>query len=705
MKNSFLYYLIGILAVFALFFSCVSPPTDPEPQIYSQLANYSLAPDGFYPGEWAVIGVDVYGDTRTGPAVNAKVDLVFIVDESGSMAGSDPSRIRHNTIKQILTNLNSNQHRAGIITFSDNAEILGGYSQLTTNFTQLVDYLDALPAPVGFTNIAHAMQLANSLFSGSTANHRVAILLTDGFPESETSFGYDTSQDAEINTTHVPYAISEDINYYVVHLFADDWNALGTALLQDRIAGDTGGEYFVAADASQLATRLPAIVEEASNTLVLKDVTLDIQFRMGPNEYSEIDGNNIFLAGSNSYQVFPSHVTTETRPVLPNNQAITLRIPITAYEPIPSGSPPEVTEIELPSLEPSAELSYHLGDDIIKTKTIPQVIVTWLRAPEVLALKRLDPGSRRLTVSVTNFIREGPITDVKLWELLAFDYFEAVYLSATPSPQRIAPIVSNYKDSAYLYWMLGDVAPLETKAVSFDVHYHGPTEGIVAVNMAKPESIVQFTAPDASVRRLSAGSTDPDTRWYGDNTIDAAILNAAPEESQGADLLIYDNHRTSAGGDMTVPPVPLSNSLWNDAFADNGYDEQANDAAHANPEPLDLGGANKLWIRIDNRGNQPTMGEIRAEIYIKHEYCACPTDLDISIWHHLGTLDFGITSMTPGQFRVQGFEWNAANTLSPALITELNATGQAFFKVVVSYLGPELRLNNNTAVKRIPIAL
>ena len=700
------YRFLGVSALiaFLILSSCQSTPiTDPEPEVHALLSNYIAAPDGFYPGEWAVIGVDVYGDERTGPGVESKVDLVFLVDESGSMSSSDPTGIRHTTIKQILSGLNASQHRAGIVVFSDHAQILGGYSALTTDFSQLSNHIDTLSAPDGFTNIAEAMRLANSLLEDSTANNRIAILLTDGYPQSATSSGYDTVQDAEINMIHVPFAIIEDINYHVVHLFASDWVLEGTALLENRIAGDTGGQYFIAVNASQLSTQLPNIVNEASSYLVLKDVWLDVQFRMGTNEYSAIDDANIILSGANEFEVFPQNVTTLPRALLPSNQGISINIPVTSHIPIPAGSPPDFTEIDLPSLKPSAKIFYHLGDNIIKTKTIPQVIVTWRRNPQVLVLKRFDPGQRRLTISVTSFIDEGPITDVELWEILSL-IFEAEYPSATPMPHRIVPILNNNNDLAYLYWKLGDIAPFETKEVSFDVRYHGPTSGLVPVNMGKPEAIVQFTHPDGAVQQLVSASTNPDTRWYGDNKIDATILNVGPEVSQGPDLIIRSDHNWGGpGSDMTITPRPTSLSLWNDAYADNGYDEFADDAAHTNPEPLDLDGKNTLWIRIDNRGNQPTTQEITAEIYVLHKYCACPSDLGTSIWHHLGTKNFGTSPLAPGQFRVEGFEWNTAADITGSLRSEITAIGKAYFKVVVSDEPTELRFNNNTAVTVVPL--
>ena len=190
----------------------------PEPDVGSGLSNAASAPEGFFPCQWAVIQVDALGDIHRGPAVKARVDIVFLLDESGSMDTTDDGLVRRTTIENILSGLDPDQYRAAIVVFSDGADILGGYTSLTTDFASLIDQVRDLPGPGGYTNMAGAMGLANFLLAESHANHRLAILLTDGTPASESSWGYDTAQDAEINTIHVPFAIAEDINYYVVHL-------------------------------------------------------------------------------------------------------------------------------------------------------------------------------------------------------------------------------------------------------------------------------------------------------------------------------------------------------------------------------------------------------------------------------------------------------------------------------------------------------
>ncbi len=704
MRNLFVFSL-GLFLIF-ISFACQAgtSASDPEPSLFSNLLNAYDEP--FYPLEWAMINVSVWGDTRTGPAVTANVDLVFLVDESYSMVNSDPNDIRHSTIQDILNSLSPDQHRAAIVTFNNTAEILGGLNQLTNDFGQLVHLVDTIPDPISgaLTNIAGAMQLANSLLINSSANHRIAILLTDGFPASENSGGYyDLDQDAEINITHVPDAITHDINYYVVHLDSGDWTVQGTTLLQNRIAGDTNGEYYVASDAWQLATQLPAIVENVSHTLILKDVVITTRFNMSPNEYSEIDEANIFHSGINTFQAFPSYVETEAVQTLPFGQMIIINIPITSYEPIPPGSPPDLTEIDLHSLAPDATVQYHLGDNQTITKVIPQVTVTWLRRPEILVLKRLNPGNREITISVTNFIRDGAIRDVRLWELLALD-FEAVYPTAEPPPVYILPQDYKWGDIAWLYWNLGDIGPLETKEVKFDFRYQGPPTGNVQVDMTKPAALVRLIDPNDITREISTADTHPDNRWYGDNVIDASELNASPADSIGPDLIIYSSHQSIEPSASTPPiPSPSSKSIWNDAFSIDGYNQNEIFAYLANPEPLDLAGENGLWIRIDNIGNRIADEEIIANIYIKSDYTASPMDLDLNEWHHIGSVDFGPEAIDVRAFRVKMFEWDASQTLSSALINDITNTGQAFFKVIVSNMEDELRLNNNTAVVKIDI--
>jgi hypothetical protein len=567
----------------------------PEPTVGSELSNSASAPEGFFPCQWAVIEASALGDTRKGPGVMAKVDIVFLVDESGSMETTDSGRIRRTTIGQILSGLTSDEYRAAVVVFNDEATILGGSPSLTTDFDALINLVQALPAPSGFTNMAGAMELANSLLAQSNANHRLAILLTDGTPAVEHPSGYDLVQDAEINTIHLPVAIAKDIQYYVVHLSPGLACPEGITLLT-RIAQATGGQYITADTAGQLATILPSIVQDVSTTLVLKDVYLDVQFRFGPNEYSAINVDNVILLGADSYQI-PSEgrVITEKRRTLPSGQGIEVKIPVTSYVPIPPGSPPGQTQISLPALTALARVWYHLGDGQLRSRQIGQVDVTWRRAPQVLVYKQVDPGNRRLTISVTNF-QSSAIHNVRLLELLTGN-LEADYSTFVPEPKYVFTYDDNSRPLDRFYWELGDVIPFTPKMVSFDFRYSGPSAGLIYIDMLKPASEVHYVATDGSQRVISTDSRDPDTTWYGDTMIEAGILNAAPQETAGPDVVLFSHHSYNPGGGV---PGPSSNSIWNDAFGDNGYDEAAIDAAHANSEPLDLNGKNKLWVRIYN---------------------------------------------------------------------------------------------------------
>ena len=182
--------------------------------------------------------------------------------------------------------------------------------------------------------------------------------------------------------------------------------------------------------------------------------------------------------------------------------------------------------------------------------------------------------------------------------------------------------------------------------------------------------------------------------------IEAAILNASPEETTGPDVMLFSGH---GGNPAEESPRPSSNSIWNDSLVDNGYDEEAVSADGADPELLDLDGKNKLWVRINNGGNRPTAGQITAFVYIKDAYTASVQDLDPANWTAIGTIDFGSSPMASGAFAVKGLIWNPADVLTIAYRNDLLSVGHAFFRVVVTYSGSERRLNNNAALRRVGI--
>ena len=234
---------------------------------------------------------------------------------------------------------------------------------------------------------------------------------------------------------------------------------------------------------------------------MLKDVYLDVQFQFGPNLYSAIKADGIVLLGTDSCAV-PSEdrVITEKRRKLPSGQGILAKIPVTSYLPIPPGSPPDLTQITLPSLTANAVVWYHLGDGEFRKRQIPQVDVTWRRTPQVLVYKDVDPGNRRITISVTNF-HPAAIHNVRLLELLTGN-FEAIYPTLAPEPKYVFTYDDNSRPLDSFYWELGDIPPFTPKIVSFDSRYSGPGSGLIYVDMVKPPSQVYYVAPDGSAKRF-----------------------------------------------------------------------------------------------------------------------------------------------------------------------------------------------------------
>jgi Mg-chelatase subunit ChlD len=109
------------------------------------------------------------------------VDLILIVDESGSMAGSAISLVRESL--KYLVGLMNEQDRVALVTFESEATIDYGFTQMTeTNKNLLLSSINHLYSGGG-TNIYGALEAALSLLKNDyTSSERIAsmILLSDG---------------------------------------------------------------------------------------------------------------------------------------------------------------------------------------------------------------------------------------------------------------------------------------------------------------------------------------------------------------------------------------------------------------------------------------------------------------------------------------------------------------------------------------------
>ena len=180
------------------------------------------------------------GGSTTTTVVGSNLEIVFLIDESGSMSWSDPTRIRADVAKELTDHLGSTD-KAAVVAFDDGTRILTDFTNdkdvIKTAIDQVGDY--------GGTDMYLGLEKSFELFEGTATASRYIVLLTDG--DSYGYFDYATA------------ATEKNVVIYTVGL-GSDVNA--TEL--EEIATTTGGKYYFA-DAPE---DLFEIYEEITETIV-----------------------------------------------------------------------------------------------------------------------------------------------------------------------------------------------------------------------------------------------------------------------------------------------------------------------------------------------------------------------------------------------------------------------------------------------------
>lgn len=189
-----------------------------------------------------------------------RLDVIFVIDSSGSMSWNDPDRQRVQVAKDFVRRLGEGD-RAAVVDFDSGAIVRSGLTDDVATLDAALDGID----DVGGTNIGAGVSAALDLFGEPEIDPeqrtlRTIILLTDG--------------QGSYNSSLTTLAQQREVRIYPVGLGSD----VSESLLSG-IAEQTGGMYFAAADADQLASIFGSI-SDASD--LLRDSDSD-----GINDYYE----------------------------------------------------------------------------------------------------------------------------------------------------------------------------------------------------------------------------------------------------------------------------------------------------------------------------------------------------------------------------------------------------------------------------------
>lgn len=205
------------------------------------------------------------------------IDVVFVMDSSGSMDWNDSNKIRKIAAKAFVDKLGEND-RGAVVSFTSSAYV---YQNLTDDHNALYTAIDRV-GDSGGTSLSAGISKAISLLTGTdytrTDAYKYVIFLTDG--------------DGSYSTTYTTQAKDSSIVIYTIGLGSE----VVESLLRE-IAEGTGGKYFFASTADDL----PDIYTEISVETV--DYTTDSNNDGISDYYTKLLNDGDLLLGTGSYDL------------------------------------------------------------------------------------------------------------------------------------------------------------------------------------------------------------------------------------------------------------------------------------------------------------------------------------------------------------------------------------------------------------------
>lgn len=199
--------------------------------------HFSLYTLFYLPNLNAIWQVPFHAGDRESDTVIHFLDIMFVIDSSGSMTTNDPNNYRKTAAKNFVDGLIPGSRvgvavgdRAGVVDFDSSAKLL---QSLTDDFDAMKSAIDRIDSSGG-TDIGAGVSLGNRelIQNGLDDRIKIQILLTDG--EGSYSQAY-TDQAVQNGITIFTIGLGRNIN---------------ESLLQ--VAGRTGGQYFHATSAEDL---------------------------------------------------------------------------------------------------------------------------------------------------------------------------------------------------------------------------------------------------------------------------------------------------------------------------------------------------------------------------------------------------------------------------------------------------------------------
>ena len=138
-----------------------------------------------------------------------KLDVLMVIDNSGSMSGEKLDQVKHDATDLANALLSTGDNKMALVTFNTDADILSDFTNDKTEFINLVNGID----DAGCTNYYRGFLKAEEILNGyvhEDDRELILLFLTDGFPNEETP-----NEVAEYRTikTKYPYIVINGVQY------------------------------------------------------------------------------------------------------------------------------------------------------------------------------------------------------------------------------------------------------------------------------------------------------------------------------------------------------------------------------------------------------------------------------------------------------------------------------------------------------------
>lgn len=187
------------------------------------------------------------------------VEIIFVIDCSGSMKANDPSKMGLNMVQAFIDTVQTENVRIGYVAYNDGIRSYAAPESMEEeeNRESLKEEIGAI-SYAGDTDIGLGLSHAHGLFTSETGSRKTMVLISDGETDLPENNGRTEEQSNQELEQCIRQSKEENIQIYTVAF--GQYEGSGE-VLQD-IAAETGAESYAAKDSEDLIKVLYGIFQD-----------------------------------------------------------------------------------------------------------------------------------------------------------------------------------------------------------------------------------------------------------------------------------------------------------------------------------------------------------------------------------------------------------------------------------------------------------